>query len=35
MFDILGAGDGAWLTVASKNDILEGTRKVAIEAIRS
>ena len=27
--------DGAWSTVASKNEILEGTRKVAIEAIWS
>ena len=35
MFEILRAGDGAWYTVASKNEILEGTRKVAIEAIQS
>ena len=27
MFDILRAGDGAWFTVASKNDHLEGTQK--------
>ena len=33
MFEILRAGDGAWVTVASKNEILEGTQKVAIEAI--
>jgi hypothetical protein len=35
MFDILGASDGAWFTLASKNENLEGTRKVAVEAIRS
>ena len=35
MFEILRAGNGAWFTVASKNEILEGTRKAAIEAIRS
>jgi hypothetical protein len=35
MFDIVGASDAAWFTVASKDEILEGTRKVAIEAIRS
>ena len=35
MFEILRAGNGAWFTLVSKNEILEGTRKVAIEAIRS
>ena len=35
MFEILRAGDGALFTVVSKNEILEGMRKVAIEAIRS
>ena len=35
MFDILRAGDGAWFTVVSKNEILEGMQKVAIEAIWS
>ena len=35
MFEILRAGDGAWYTLVNKNEILEGTRKVAIEAIWS
>ena len=35
MFDILGAGDGASFTLAGKNDLLEGTQEIAIEAIRS
>ena len=32
---ILRASDGAWFTMVSKNEILEGTWKVAIEAIPS
>ena len=35
MFDILGAGDGASFTLAGKNDLLEGTQEIAIEAILS
>ena len=35
MFDILGVGDGASFTLVGKNDLLEGTQEIAIEAIRS
>ena len=33
LHDNLRAGDGARFTVASKNELLEGTQKVATEAI--
>ena len=35
MFDILGVGNGALFTMASKNDVLEGTQKIDTEAIQS
>ena len=35
MFDILRAGNGAWFTVANKNEFLEITWNVATEAVQS